>query len=160
LEGTDRGLATGARALHEDVDLLHAVLLSAASGSLSSELGGEGRRLARALEADLAGGSPRDHGARRVRDRDDGVVEGALDVRLAEGYVLLFLAARLARTGRGASLGRHVFDLSWSEVIGPRGGTGPRRGLLLLLSGPSSCQPRCASDPCGCARWSWCADRA
>src|SRR5688572_2452189 len=25
---------------------------------------------------------------------------------------------------------------------------------------PSSCRPRCAWDPCGCARWSWCADRA
>src|SRR5450830_1526360 len=47
LERTDRGLATRARALDEDVDLLHAVLLRTTRGGLSGELGGERRRLAR-----------------------------------------------------------------------------------------------------------------
>src|SRR5213076_19347 len=36
----------------------------------------------------------------------------------------------------------------------------PRCGLLgagITSSSPSSCpRPACASDPCGCARWSWC----
>src|SRR6478735_1662876 len=107
LQRTDRGLAARARALHEDVDLAHAVLLRTTSGGLGGELGGEGRRLARALEADLARRRGRDDGARRVGDRDDRVVERALDVRLAVGDVLLLLAARLAHGGTG--LGRHVF---------------------------------------------------
>src|SRR5690606_13993939 len=99
LQRADRGLATRARALHEDVDLLHAVLLRLARSGLGREAGGEGGRLARALEADVAAGGPRDHGARRVRDRHDRVVERALDVRLAGGDVLLVLAARLAPSG-------------------------------------------------------------
>src|SRR5690606_5308226 len=53
LQGADRGLTAGAGTLDEDVDLLHAVLLGAARGCLSGELGGERRRLARPLEADL-----------------------------------------------------------------------------------------------------------
>src|SRR3954471_21955736 len=66
LEGTDGSLATGAGALDEDVDLLHAVLLRTAGGRLSGHLCGEGRALARALEADVAGRGPRDHVALRV----------------------------------------------------------------------------------------------
>src|ERR671920_1576749 len=69
LEGTDRGLAAGAGTLHEHVDLLHAVLGGLAGGVLRGHLGGERRRLARALETDVAGRSPRDHRAGRVRDR-------------------------------------------------------------------------------------------
>src|SRR3954454_10959009 len=78
LDGADRGLAAGARTLHEDVDLAHAVLLGATRGGLGGHLRGERSRLAGALEADLAGGRPRDHRTGRVGDRDDGVVEGAL----------------------------------------------------------------------------------
>src|SRR5699024_8497257 len=55
-ERADRGLAPGARALHEDVDLLQTVLLRLAGGGLGGHLRGVGGRLARALEADLAGG--------------------------------------------------------------------------------------------------------
>src|SRR3546814_9611565 len=62
LEGADRSLATGAGALDEDVDLLHAVLLGAAGRSLGRQLGGERRRLARALVADLAGAGGRSWG--------------------------------------------------------------------------------------------------
>src|SRR5690606_14505868 len=113
LQRADRGLAAGARPLDEDVDLLHAVLLGPACRGLSRELRGVGRRLARALEADLAGGGPGDHGAGRVRDGHDRVVERALDVRVAEGHGPLVLAARLARGGAG--LGRHVLVLSWSR---------------------------------------------
>ena len=105
LQGADRGLAAGAGTLDEDVNLLHAVLLGAPGGGLGGELGGVGGRLARALEADLAGGAPGDDGALRVRQRDDGVVEGGLDVGVTVGNVLAVLAARLARGGAG--LGRH-----------------------------------------------------
>src|SRR5690349_2235087 len=107
LEGADRGLAAGARTLHEDVDLAHAVLLRPAGGRLGGHLRGEGGGLARALEADVAGGGPGDHVARGVRDRDDRVVERALDVRVAVSDVLLFLATHLLGCAL-TTLGGHV----------------------------------------------------
>src|SRR5688572_9752298 len=93
LQGADRGLAARARALDEDLDLLHALLDALARGRVGGHLRREGRRLAGALEAGAAGGLPRDHVALAVRERDDRVVEGRLDVRLADGDVLLDLAA-------------------------------------------------------------------
>src|SRR6187551_4120833 len=33
-------------------------------------------------------------------------------------------------------------------------------GAAITSCLPSSCRRRCASGPCGYARWSWCADRA
>src|SRR5690606_10281312 len=102
-ERADRGLASRARSLHEDVDLLDAVLLSLARSRLGSHTGGVRGRLARALEAHATGGCPADDSAGRVGDRDDGVVERRLDVGLAQRDVLLLLAARLARGGLGCS---------------------------------------------------------
>src|SRR5207245_8172277 len=64
-------------------------------GGLGRHLRRERRRLARALEAHLAGARPGDHVAHRVGDRDDRVVERALDVRVAVSDVLLLLAAYL-----------------------------------------------------------------
>src|SRR5579859_6668722 len=74
LDGADRGLTTGARALDEDVDLAHAVLLRTTRGGLGRHLRRERGRLAGALEADVARGRPGDHVAGRVGDRDDRVV--------------------------------------------------------------------------------------
>src|SRR5919202_1714732 len=109
LQRTDRRLPARAGALDEHVDLAHAVLLRAARCGLGRHLRRERGGLARALEADLAGRRPRDHGAGRVGDGDDRVVERALDVRVAVGDVLLLLAARLARrAGRGPLLRRHL----------------------------------------------------
>src|SRR5262249_12321204 len=51
LERADRRLATGARPLDEDLDLLEAVLHPLACGSVGGHLRGERRRLARSLEA-------------------------------------------------------------------------------------------------------------
>src|SRR6187455_378100 len=62
----------------------------------SAAICGVGRRLARTLEANLAGGRPRHHGTRGVRDGDDRVVERGLDVRLTVSNGLLHLLARLA----------------------------------------------------------------
>src|SRR4051794_6763870 len=95
LQGTDRGLAAGAGTLDEHVDLLHAVFLRLAGGVLGGQLRGEGRRLARTLEAHVPRRRPGDHVALLIGDRHDGVVERALDVSRAVRDVLLFLAAGL-----------------------------------------------------------------
>src|SRR3712207_9383767 len=67
LQGADRGLAARARALDEDLHLLHALLDALAGRRVGGHLGGERRRLARALEAGPAGGLPRDDVAFAVR---------------------------------------------------------------------------------------------
>src|SRR3954453_10045374 len=108
LQAPDGGLAAGAGTLHEHVDLAHAVLLGAARGGLGGHLRGERRRLAGALEPHLAGARPGDHVAQRVGDRDDRVVERALDVGVPVSDVLLPLAAYLLR-GRALLCGRHYF---------------------------------------------------
>src|SRR3954452_13876930 len=105
LEAADRGLAARARTLHEDLDLLHALLDALARGGVSRHLRSERRRLARALEPGAAGGLPRDDIALAVGERDDRVVERRLDVRLADRDVLLDLAA----AALGPTGSRHYF---------------------------------------------------
>src|SRR5918994_3418207 len=141
LEGTDRGLPAGAGALHEHVDLLHAVLGGLAGGALGGHLRGEGRGLARALEADVAGRGPRDHAAGRVRDRHDRVVERALDVRVTVRDVLLLLAADLLRSGRRTAARRHyffpAFFLPATVFFGPL-----RLRAFVLVRWPRTGRPR------------------
>src|SRR5690606_30724154 len=96
LDRPDGGLAPGAGTLHLDVDLADAVLHRATGSLLGSHLGGVGGGLAGALEADVAGGRPREHVALQVGDRDDRVVERALDVRDAVGDVAPLALARPA----------------------------------------------------------------
>src|SRR3954447_12478097 len=107
LERADRGLPAGAGALDEHVDLAHAVLHGPARGGLGRQLGRERGRLAGALEAHLAGRGPGDDRTGRVGDRHDGVVEGALDMRLPVGDVLAFLAPDLLYCGPCARLRWH-----------------------------------------------------
>src|SRR5215207_4903401 len=95
----DRGLATGARPLHEDVDLLQAVFLRCARRLLGSELRGERRRLSRTLETHVPGTCPAEGVALQVGDGDDGVVERGLDVGLAVHDVLLLAPLRLLHFG-------------------------------------------------------------
>src|SRR5215218_11184377 len=75
LKAADRGLTAGAGTLHEDFDLLHALLDALARGGVSRHLRSEGGRLARAFETGAAGGLPSDHVALAVGQRDDRVVE-------------------------------------------------------------------------------------
>src|SRR3954462_10869258 len=112
LQAADGGLAAGAGTLHEDVDLAHPVLHRLAGGVLGRHLRREGRGLAGALEPDVAGAGPRDHGPVGVADRHDGVVERALDVRVTVRDVLLFLAPHLLGTGAGSLLRRHSLSSS------------------------------------------------
>src|SRR5436190_16883735 len=97
LERADRLLAAGARSLDVDLDLAHPVLHRPAGGALSRERGRIGRALAGALEAGHAGRAPADHGTRKIRDRDDRVVERRLDVDVPLRDVLAFPAALLYR---------------------------------------------------------------
>src|SRR4051812_4765319 len=103
LQGADGGLATRAGALDEDLDLLEALLDPLAGGGVGGDLRGEGRRLARALEAGAAGGPPREDVALAVGEADDRVVERRLDVRLADRDVLLGAAAPALRALRGGA---------------------------------------------------------
>src|SRR5262249_30854440 len=93
LQRPDRGLTSRARALDEHLDLLQAVLHPLAGGRVGRDLGGERRRLARALESGRAGGLPDDDVPLAVGEGDDRVVERRLDVRLADGDVLADAAA-------------------------------------------------------------------
>src|SRR6185503_13774445 len=79
-------------------EVLHAALLRERAGAAGGHLRGEGRALARALEAVAAAGRPRQRVALAVGDGDDGVVEGRVYVRNAFGHVLLDL---LAHPGAG-----------------------------------------------------------
>src|SRR5207237_7394398 len=96
LQRADGGLAAGTRALDEDLDLLQTVLHRATRGRLCRDLRGERGALPRALEALAAGTAPGEHVPLRVRQRDHGVIERGLDVRLADRDVLLLAAAGAA----------------------------------------------------------------
>src|SRR5579863_2666831 len=139
LQRPDGGLPAGTGALHEHVNLPHAVLHGAARGGLSRHLRGVGRRLARSLEPHLARGGPGDDVPDGVGDRHDRVVEGASDVGVPVGYVLAFLPAHLLG-GTGTALWRHLLPVR--EVVGPvcglllAGLLLAGHGLLPALAGP------------------------
>src|SRR5580658_10413895 len=100
---------------------------------VSGDLGRKRGRLARSLEAGATRRLPRDHVALPIGERDDGVIERSLDVGLAHGDVLANAPA---------------------PALGPLGGRAHRAALTSYPR--ASCpRPACASDPCGCARWSW-----
>src|SRR3954454_6978529 len=113
LEGANRGLAAGARALDEHLDPLEALVDALTRGGVGGDLCGERSGLARALEAGAAGGLPRDHVLVLIGARNDRVVEAGLDVRLAERDVL----ARLAPAAACGSLLRHLRNHLASEHL-------------------------------------------
>src|SRR5215213_754677 len=90
------GVTPRTRALHLHLGASQAVLLGGLGRPLGGQLGGERRRLAGALEPHAARRRPRDDVALGVGDRDDRVVERALDVHHAGGDVLAVPAARAA----------------------------------------------------------------
>src|SRR5690349_18857599 len=104
LERADRLLPSGTGALHEHLDMAHAVLHGALGGSVRAERGGIRRALAGALETREARAAPGDGGARQIGDGHDGVVERCLDMGMARRHVLPFPSPRL----RCALAFRHV----------------------------------------------------
>src|SRR5262249_5682492 len=92
LQGRDGRLASGAGALDLDLDFLEAGLGRLLGGDLGGALGGEGRALAAALEADGAGRGVAQRITVGVGDGDDGVVERRLDVGDAPADVATLLA--------------------------------------------------------------------
>ena len=134
LDRADGGLAAGARTLDHTSTLRTPCSMARRAHCSAAICAANGVRLARALEADVAGRGPGQHVAVLVGDRHDRVVERALDVRDAVGDVLALLAC---------------------------GDGGPRRlASPSVLPRPSSCRPRSSSGPCGCGRWCGCAGPA
>ena len=102
VDSAHSSLTAGTGALHKDSHGAHAMILSRACSTFSSNLGGEGSALARTLEAASARGGPADHVAFQIGEGNDGIVEGRLDVGDAHRNVLLFLLLPGA-TGSGHS---------------------------------------------------------
>ena len=91
----------------------------------------KGVGLARALEPDVAGGRPRQRVALGVGDGDDGVVEGALDVRHPVGDVLRsFLRGRRPPGFGLATYFLTAFFLLATVFLGPLRSTSIRVGAL------------------------------
>src|SRR4249919_1103125 len=123
LQRADGLLATGARTLHVDLDLAHAVLHRAARGAVSRQGRGIRGALAGALEAGDAGGAPADDRPVEVRDRDDRVVERGLDVDVPLGDVLLLppaLLDRLLAFRHAWSAPRYFLRRTPTVFFGPR----------------------------------------
>src|SRR6476469_4227718 len=129
LERPDRLLAAGARTLHVDLDLAHAVLHRTLGRAVRREGRRVGRALAGALEAGNAGGAPADDGTVEVRDRDDGVVERGLDVDVPLGDVLLLTPTCLDRSLAFC----HAWSVPYFLSRTPTVFFGPRRWRALVL---------------------------
>src|SRR2546428_9417959 len=109
LEGPDGLFAAAAGSFDPDVQRPQPRLLGGGGGGGGRLLRGEGRSLARSLEAERARAGPRHHVAFQVGDRAVGVVEGGMYMRDAVDDVLLLLLGLLARRllgGRGRGGGR------------------------------------------------------
>ena len=128
----ERGLASGARALHQHAQLAHAVFHGLLRAVLHADLGRERGRLPRTLVAHLSRRRRRDRVARHVGDRDEGVVEGGVNMRHTRLDVLLDSLLR-------ALCLRHA-----SSTSSP---------------GSSSFRRWAGSFPCACARSCACAGR-
>ena len=123
LQGADRLLAAGARALHVDLDLAHAVLHRTLRRAVSRQRCSIGRALAGALETGHASRAPADDRAVEVGDRDDRVVERGLDVDVPLGNVLLLPTTNLDRALAFChcwSVPRHFLRRTPTVFFGPR----------------------------------------
>src|SRR5579862_8630396 len=89
------------------------MLLGDAACLVRGDLRGERRSLSAALEVHVAGTRPAQRVARRIGDRDDGVVEGRMDMRDSHRNVLPFLLLALLYL-----LSCHLVIGLWLFVVG------------------------------------------
>src|SRR5205807_691245 len=115
----DGRLPARARALDEHVDLADPVLHRPAGALLGRQLSRERGRLARPLEAHVAGRGPGQHVALEIGDGDDRVVERALDVGHAVGDVLALTTPRAAAARLGLGHYFLTFFLPATVFLGP-----------------------------------------
>src|SRR5260370_42637244 len=94
MESKHRTLTSHTWTAPDALDRAHAMLERLLGGRLSGDLRSERGRLAAALESLRAGRAPRDDVAVDIGDRDDRVVERALNVRLSVNDVLALAATR------------------------------------------------------------------
>ena len=80
LNGTHSGLTAGARTTKADFSFTQTMAHRLTAGILSNHLSGVCSAFTGTTEAHLASGGPADHTTRTVSDRDDGVVEGGVNV--------------------------------------------------------------------------------
>src|SRR5258708_3782020 len=137
LQRPDRGLTAGARPAHENLDRSHAVLEGPFGCGLSGDLSSVRSRLAAALEALRPGGAPRDDVTVDVADRDDRVVERALDVGLTGDNVLALSAPRAYDFLLCHYLPALTFFLPATARFGPR-----RLRALVRVRWPRTGRPR------------------
>src|SRR6188768_2406652 len=145
LERTDRLLSAGARTLHVDLDLAHAVLHRTLGRAVSRERRRIRGALAGALEAGHAGRAPADDSPVEVGDRDDRVVERRLDVNVPLRDVLLLAPTYLDRSlafRHAWSVPRHFLRLTPTVFFGPR-----RWRALVLVRWPRTGRLRRCREP-------------
>src|SRR5690554_4402807 len=146
LDGADGLLASGTGSADDDVHLRDAHVLGLAGGVRGRELRGVGRALLGALVADGAGGGPGDGVAAHVRDRDDGVVVGSVDERLAFGDLAPdSLLARLGGWGLGHDSGAYFLKTFFLPATVRRGPLRVR--ALVLVDWPRTGRPRRCRRP-------------
>src|SRR5882724_11749995 len=85
IERPHGGLAARTRPLDTHFEIFHATFLRCFASLFGGNLSGEGRALARSLEALAARSRPRQRIALPIGDGDDRVVEGGVNVRDSVG---------------------------------------------------------------------------
>jgi len=96
---TYRGVTTGARALDANFEVANAHITRGSTRGFRRSLGRERCALSRTLKALSTSGRPGKSVTVTVRDRDDGVVEGCVDMRNSVDDVLAYLALLCAWFG-------------------------------------------------------------
>src|SRR5690606_30674310 len=86
IQGAHRGFTTWTRALDPYFQVFQTVVFGRVTRVLSRYLGCERGALARAAETSTARGRPGQYIALTIGDRDDGVVEGRMNVRNTVRY--------------------------------------------------------------------------
>ena len=130
LDGAHGGVAARTRALDLDLGALQTVLHGGAAGLLGGELCGERGALAAALVPDGTGRRPGDDVALGVGDRDDRVVERALDVHHTGAHVLAVTLARPTRLRLAWPLLPHCLLLVGNRALRALAGAGVGVGAL------------------------------